>query len=61
MTVLQLIFAVLIFAAALYLIQRYVEPGLFRNILTGVVIVLALVVLLSGFGLMNLLNTPVTG
>ena len=31
------------------------------NILLGVVIVLALLVLLSGFGLIGLLNTPITG
>ena len=61
MTVLQIILAVCAFAIALWLINRYVTSGLFRNILIGVVIVLALVVLLSGFGLMNLLNTPVTG
>jgi hypothetical protein len=61
MTVLQIIVAVFIFAVALWLINNYVAPSLFKNILIGVVIVLALVVLLSGFGLMNLLNAPVLG
>ena len=61
MTVIQIIFAVCVFAIALWLINRYVAPGLFKNILIGVVIVLALIVLLNGFGLMNLLNTPVSG
>lgn len=61
MTVIQIIFAVCIFAAALWLINKYVPAGLFHNILIGVVIVLALLCLLDGFGLMHLLNTPVTG
>lgn len=61
MTVLQVILAVCAFAIALYLINRYVQPPLFRNILVGIVVVLAVVLLLRGFGLMDLLNTPVTG
>ena len=61
MTVLQVILAACAFAIALWLINRYVVAGLFRNILIGVVIVLALLVLLSGFGLLGLLNAPVTG
>lgn len=60
MTVLQIIFAVCVFAVAFWLINRYVVAGLFKNILIGVVVVLALIVLLSGFGLTSLLNTPVT-
>lgn len=61
MTVLQIILAICVFAVSLWLINRYVAPSLFKNILVGVVIVLALIVLLSGFGLLSLLNTPVTG
>jgi hypothetical protein len=61
MTVLQIILAFCVFAVAFWLINRYVAPGMFRNILIGVVVVLALLVLLSGFGLLHLLNTPVTG
>lgn len=61
MTILQIILAICAFALALWLINRYVGPGLFHNILIGVVIVLALLVILSGFGLLNLLNTPVIG
>lgn len=61
MTILQVILAACAFALAFWLINRYVVAGLFRNILIGVVIVLALLVLLNGFGLVNLLNTPITG
>lgn len=61
MTVLQIILAFCAFAIALWAINRYVAAGLFKNILIGVVIVLALVVLLSGFGLLQLLNTQVPG
>ena len=61
MTVLQAILAVCVFALALWLISRYVAPGLFKNILIGVVIVLALLVLLNSFGLLKLLNTPIIG
>jgi hypothetical protein len=61
MTVLQIILALCAFALAFWIINRYVAPGLFRNVLIGVVVVLALLVLLSGFGLLNLLNMPVTG
>ncbi len=61
MTVLQIILAACAFAVSLWLINRYIQPSLFRNVLVGIVVVLALLVLLNGFGLMNLLNTPVTG
>lgn len=61
MTLLQVILAICAFAVALWLVNRYIAPSLFRNILLGVIVVLALVVLLSGFGLMSLLNTPITG
>jgi hypothetical protein len=61
MTILQIILAICAFALAFWLINRYVAPGLFRNILIGVVVVLALLVILSGFGLIGMLNTPVTG
>lgn len=59
MTVLQIILAVCVFALAFWLINRFVAPSLFRNILIGVVVVLALLVLLSGFGLLDLLNTRI--
>lgn len=61
MTVLQIILAIGAFVLAFWLINHYVQPSMFRNILIGVVVVLALLVLLSGFGLLTLLNTPVTG
>jgi len=61
MTVLQIILAICAFAIAFYVINRYVAAGLFKNILIGVVVVLALLVLLNGFGLLSLLNTSVTG
>lgn len=61
MTVLQIILAIVVFAVAFWLINRYAAPPLFRNILFGVVLVLALIVLLQGFGLMELLNTPIGG
>jgi len=59
MTVLQFILAVAAFALCFWLINRYAPDGLFRKILLGVVIVLALLVILQGFGLMNLLDTPI--
>ena len=61
MTVLQIILAICAFAIAFWLINHYIQPSLFRNILIGIVVVLALLVLLSGFGVLSLLNTPVTG
>ena len=61
MTILQVILAICAFALALWLINRYIGPGLFRNILIGIVVVLALLVILSGFGLIGMLNTPITG
>lgn len=60
MTVLQIIVAIGAFALAFYSINRWITPGIFKNILFGVVVVLALFVLLEQFGLMGLLNTPVT-
>ncbi len=61
MTVLGIILAVCIFGVAFWLIDRKIAPGSFKNILVGIVVVLALLVLLQGFGLLNLLNTPITG
>jgi len=59
MTILQLILAICAFAAAFWVITHYIVPGLFRNILLGLVVILALIVLLSQFGLLNLLNMPI--
>ncbi len=61
MTVFQIILALCAFALAFWLIDRKVPAGLFHNVLIGIVVVLALLVLLSGFGLLHLLNTPITG
>jgi hypothetical protein len=61
MTILQIVLAVALFALAFWLINHFIGPGLFKNILIGCVVVLALIVILSGLGLMPLLNTPITG